>query len=47
MLYGGDELRIGKESKFPAIIDTGSSNFGVPEKMFGQLKEGWDKDIGG
>lgn len=47
MLYGGDELRIGKESKFPAIIDTGSSNFGVPEKMFNQLREGWDKDIGG
>ena len=33
------------EQKLPAIIDTGSSNFGVPSKVFSFLKNGWQKDL--
>lgn len=29
----------------PAIIDTGSSNIGVPEENFRQLAEKWKRDI--
>jgi len=31
--------------KFPAIIDTGSSNLGVPDGAFNILKEKWKKDV--
>lgn len=30
---------------FPAIIDTGSSNIGVPEASFKFLKEKWKNDV--
>lgn len=46
MFYGGEEFTLGQEQKYPAIIDTGSSNFGVPEKTFNFMKEKWEKDIG-
>lgn len=46
MFYAGEEFILGEEQKYPAIIDTGSSNFGVPEKTFNFLKEKWEKDIG-
>lgn len=35
LAYGGEEMqKIGEEKTFPAIIDTGSSTVGVPDKMF-------------
>ena len=47
MLYGTEECqKIGEEKNFPAIIDTGSSNIGVPETNFKFLKEKWKKDLG-
>jgi hypothetical protein len=46
MFYAGEEFRLGEEQKYPAIIDTGSSNFGVPEKTFNFLRDKWEKDIG-
>lgn len=46
MFYNNEEFILGQEQKYPAIIDTGSSNFGVPEKTFNFLKEKWEKDIG-
>lgn len=42
LAYAGEECqKIGEEKNFPAIIDTGSSAIGVPEKVFGFLKEKW------
>lgn len=38
--------KIGEEQKFPAIIDTGSSNLGIPSQAFDFLKDKWKKDIG-
>ena len=35
----------GGEKSYTAIIDTGSSNIGVPEEMFKSLKEKWQKDV--
>jgi hypothetical protein len=46
MLYNGEEFKLGDEQKYPAIIDTGSSNFGVPEKTMNFLREKWEKDLG-
>ena len=46
MFYNGDELNLVKEQKWPAIIDTGSSNFGVPEQTFKVLREKWENDLG-
>jgi len=46
LFYGEEECQqIGNEKKFPAIIDTGSSNFGVPEPVYKFLKEKWFKAI--
>lgn len=46
MFYNGEEFNLVKEQKYPAIIDTGSSNFGVPDATFKALTEKWEKDIG-
>jgi len=46
MYYNGEEFNLAKEQKYPAIIDTGSSNFGVPDATFKALTEKWEKDIG-
>ena len=35
----------GKDTKYTAIIDTGSSNIGVPDSMFQNLKKKWQTDI--
>jgi len=46
LAYAGEEVQTpGQEKKFPAIIDTGSSAIGVPEKIFGQLKEKWHNTV--
>lgn len=46
LLYGEEECqKLGQEKKFPAIIDTGSSNVGIPEKMFNFLKDKWYKTV--
>lgn len=46
MYYNGDNLSLTKEQKWPAIIDTGSSNFGVPDATFQKLRDKWEKDLG-
>lgn len=47
LFYGDQEMqKIGQEKKFPAIIDTGSSNIGVPEAMYKTLKEKWRESLG-
>jgi len=47
LFYGDQECqKIGQEKKFPAIIDTGSSNIGVPEQMYKFLKEKWHTELG-
>jgi hypothetical protein len=44
LFYGEEECqKIGHEKKYPAIIDTGSSNLGVPADIYGNLKEKWAK----
>ena len=35
----------GGEKSYTAIIDTGSSNIGIPDEMFKSLKEKWQKDV--
>ena len=47
-MYGGDDLhKLGEKMKYPAIIDTGSSNIGVPDQSFNKLVEKWKKDVSG
>ena len=44
--YGSDLwAKEGEAMNFPAVIDTGSSNFGVPNKAFDYLKEKWTNDL--
>jgi len=46
VFYGDEECQqVGKEKKFPAIIDTGSSNIGVPGPIYSFLKEKWFKAV--
>ena len=46
LLYGEEECqKTGQEKKFPAIIDTGSSNIGVPQQIFSFLKEKWKEAV--
>lgn len=47
LFYGEEESIKDKEKaqKMPAIIDTGSSNIGVPENIFSFLKEKWRSAI--
>lgn len=46
MLYGNEELhKAGEQMKFPAIVDTGSSNLAVPDAAFDILKEKWKRDV--
>uniref|UniRef100_A0A7S3FSR3 Peptidase A1 domain-containing protein n=1 Tax=Strombidium rassoulzadegani TaxID=1082188 RepID=A0A7S3FSR3_9SPIT len=46
MFYGTEECqKIGEEKKYAAIIDTGSSNIGVPDTMFKSLQEKWRKSF--
>ena len=45
MYYNGDNLSLTKEQKWPAIIDTGSSNFGVPDATFQKLRDKWEKEM--
>jgi hypothetical protein len=43
-LFYGEEVSVKDKlnaAKMPAIIDTGSSNIGVPESIFNFLKEKW------
>jgi hypothetical protein len=42
--YGNEEFLLSKGS-FPAIIDTGSSNLGIPHQAFVFLKENWKKTV--
>lgn len=46
MFYGLEECqKLGEEKKYAAIIDTGSSNIGIPDLMFKTLAEKWKKRI--
>jgi hypothetical protein len=46
LAYGEEDCHlIGQNLHFPAIIDTGSSNLGVPEQTFKFLKEKWKRDL--
>lgn len=42
--YGDQDFPL-KEKNFPAIIDTGSSTIGVPDKAFTFIKENWKKAV--
>ena len=47
MLYGTEECQqVGGEKTYAAIIDTGSSNIGVPDTMFKELTAKWRGDVG-
>ena len=47
MLYGTEECQTpGAEKTYAAIIDTGSSNIGVPDTMFKELTAKWRSDVG-
>lgn len=46
--YGSeDTTKIGDDKTYTAIIDTGSSNLGIPDNMFKILKEKWFHDVPG
>jgi len=46
LMYGEEPFdKIEDQKKFAAIIDTGTSNIGVPSKMFEFLKDRWYKSI--
>lgn len=46
MLYGTEECqKVGQEKTYAAIIDTGSSNIGIPDSMFWELKTKWKRDL--
>jgi hypothetical protein len=34
------------DTKYSAVIDTGSSNTGIPDAMFKDLKHQWGEDLG-
>jgi len=46
MLYGTEECqKVGQEKTYAAIIDTGSSQIGIPDSMFWELKLKWKRDF--
>jgi len=48
MKYGTEVTAApGGEHSYTAIIDTGSSNIGIPDEMFKNLKDKWQKDVPG
>lgn len=48
MKYGTEVTAApGGEHSYTAIIDTGSSNIGIPDEMFKSLKDKWQHDVPG
>lgn len=46
LMYGDEEWQKSLDKKtYPAIIDTGSSNLGVPNNVFLFLRDKWQKDL--
>jgi hypothetical protein len=46
VFYGEEEMqKAGHEKKFPAIVDTGSMNLGVPGEIYNELKGAWMKNL--
>lgn len=46
MFYGGKSVQEpGKETSYPAIIDTGSSQLSIPPDVFEKIRENWAKEL--
>jgi len=42
MAYGGKAMqKVGSDSSYPAIIDTGSSQLSIPPDVFEMIRQEW------